>query len=559
MKFVPASSAALALALVSGCQRSADSGFLALGANDLGLVAERSAVEGDFLVAAVREAPADRNGDGDKEDSVLVVLDLARGTRALLPYAVRDGFTTGAGSVSFLVDEAAQGRDLDGDGDVSAETVLFVHDLATGVTTDLALAVRLFDGRGLAQEGGVLAFAVSEADQGADLDGDGRWTHDVVHVYEHGRARPLALELATRALPLVQDGRVLVSALEDGRVDWNGDGDRTDQAMLVVDARTGAARSLGRAVSAARAEGELLAFEYFEGEQGGVDLDGDGDLGDAVLEIHDLDNPFRFRARVPDVVDFWVAGGLVGLYASERPLDGNNGRGTVDAGVDLNADGDELDLVAFFYDRDTRSLVDTGVAVGPWAGAAPPPIACERRAAFLASEAAQGGLDLNGDGDADDHVLQLFDARSGSVFSTGAALFPRSLDNDLLALDGEHLVFQEADARLPGHYEVVVMELATGARHRLGRMAERLRLGERALLLSVPEAAAGLDLDGDGDRTDLVLEVHDLVTGTSTNTGLAVLPAALDRPGPEFADERVIVRVPGPGGDGAVLHAVRLR
>jgi len=55
--------------------------------------------------------------------------------------------------------------------------------------------------------------------------------------------------------------------------------------------------------------------------------------------------------------------------------------------------------------------------------------------------------------------------------------------------------------------------------------------------------------------------VHDLVTGTSTNTGLPVLPAALDRPGPEFAGERVIVRVPGPGRDahGAVLHAVRLR
>jgi hypothetical protein len=98
------------------------------------------------------------------------------------------------------------------------------------------------------------------------------------------------------------------------------------------------------------------------------------------------------------------------------------------SGVDLNGDGDAADYVAHLIDIGGVTI-NLGLAA---------PVVCEvllsgsicrpvapvigdTVVAFLAGEAAQGGSDLNGDGDAGDSVLYVYDSTSGVMTGTGLA------------------------------------------------------------------------------------------------------------------------------------------
>jgi hypothetical protein len=121
--------------LVSCHDSSGSSTSLALGVNDLGAVDRVLAFEDGLLVAAVSDPNADRNGGG--LESFLEVFDLRSGNRVFLPnVATGYGAKTGAGFVTFLVDEASAGRDLDGDGD-RIDLVVHVYDARRGPIRNL--------------------------------------------------------------------------------------------------------------------------------------------------------------------------------------------------------------------------------------------------------------------------------------------------------------------------------------------------------------------------------------------------------------------------------------
>jgi hypothetical protein len=97
---------------------------------------------------------------------------------------------------------------------------------------------------------------------------------------------------------------------------------------------------------------------------------------------------------------------------------------------DLNGDGDSLDVVLHVMDAQTGVTVNLGFAVPVVCDLAFPPGFCSPAQpvvgdtifAFLVSEAAQGAMDLNRDGDASDDVLFLYDDRQGEVQSTELAV-----------------------------------------------------------------------------------------------------------------------------------------
>ncbi|MGH9391804.1 MAG: hypothetical protein ACRD1Z_19555, partial [Vicinamibacteria bacterium] len=94
--------------------------------------------------------------------------------------------------------------------------------------------------------------------------------------------------------------------------------------------------------------------------------------------------------------------------------------------------------------------------------------------AMRTSEARSGGTDLNGDGDATDFVLQVFDWSTGLVRNTG-------------------------------------LEASGG-----------FRMAGRYIAFTVLESRqGGTDLNGDGDTADLVQHIYDAETGVATNLGLA--------------------------------------
>ena len=105
-----------------------------------------------------------------------------------------ESLTTAAQTVVFVVDEAAQGEDLDGDGLLESQVVQ-IKDVATGATTDTGAAVTRvsFDDvnkQALANDGNVVAFLQSEAASHDDLrpfgqeQGDGDRLDDALRVYD---------------------------------------------------------------------------------------------------------------------------------------------------------------------------------------------------------------------------------------------------------------------------------------------------------------------------------------------------------------------------------------
>ena len=144
-------------------------------------------------------------------------------------------------------------------------------------------------------------------------------------------------------------------------------------------------------------------------------------------------------------------------------------------GLDLDGDGDLFDRIAVIVDLDQRRLVDTRLSPGfPRSAESPQPVVTvsDEAIAFAVSEAETGGLDRNGDGDALDRVLALYERDTGIVTNLGVA----------------------------ARFVVANAEVAA---------------------FDVPESQEGRDLDGDGDQDDDVPFVHDRRTGETWSTGLA--------------------------------------
>ncbi len=124
---------------------------------------------------------ADLNGDGDTSDVILVTLK-TNGT-GLKNTGVDVGSIRGVTSFRVLLtrDEATAG-DLNGDGD-AADRVVHFADARTGSVTNLALAESPTGGTiyDVAAQADYLWFLVDEGAQGADLNADGDTNDRVVH------------------------------------------------------------------------------------------------------------------------------------------------------------------------------------------------------------------------------------------------------------------------------------------------------------------------------------------------------------------------------------------
>ena len=232
-------------------------------------------------------------------------------------------------------------------------------------------------------------------------------------------------------------------------------------------------RSLGLgAASAIRLEGQggLWALVVGELSQGATDLNGDGDANDDVLYLyHDGDaTPVSLGSAVGGIgLPFFsiaalaVGDGLVafGVYEGDQGF------------TDLNGDGDAGDVVLHVYDDHDGSITNTGLAVS----SAQPAIGADL-VAFLVREGAQGGGDLNGDGDTDDAVLHVYDGLSRVTTNTQRAV------------------------------------------------TSGLTFHDHAFAFTTDEASAGADLNGDGDETDeRVFELFDKTTGGLVHVPLAIL------------------------------------
>lgn len=499
----------LVSALVS-CHRSSDSSsFLEEGVNDLGTAERLLGFADGIVAAAVFENGVDLNGDGDDADSLLEIVNLGSGNRTFVPdVAIGSGVTTGAHFVSFLVDEAAAGRDLNGDGD-ALDPVAHVYDARRGSTRNLHLATY----SRIVQEGSLIAVGVHE-EPGVDLDGDGEFHDTITHVYAADRS--LLTMLPGDAFPdtLRIQGRRVICVTDD------------PETVQVYDADTGQLTTIDREADALWGDGSLLALVVPEWENGNQDLNGNGRIDDVFVELHDLETGL---VRATDENDCWILSlgeelAVVALVEYPEPVE------------------------VRVYDRFSDTLSDP---IGHWSSSTlDTALTSDRRHAYLVDEY-EVGADLDGDGQQMDKVLHVFDARTGTTRSVGRASFSApQIDAQRVAFLG---LAEPRSERPPTHTSVHLLDLRTGVVSDLGLMASEFQLVDGRIVALTPEEWQGVDLDGDQQLTHTVLQVLDLASGETLDTGLTVWNFD-DELQPIVLDGDVLALVVDGG-----LKAVRLR
>jgi hypothetical protein len=298
-----------------------------------------------------------------------------------------------------------------------------------------------FQGGGRVQND-VDAFVSVVAESIGDLNADGDRNDGVVHVRTLNDGKVVNLGLA--GTPVEGPGLVLVqvSELSQGRHDLNGDGDLRDSVAHVYELASGKLHNLRVIARNPRVGADWLAFLIAE-RDGGADLNGDRDTRDLVLHVYDGPSATltNLRLAVPSPLSavapqpLFLDGSLLVAFAVEG----------VDTG-DLNGDGDKIDVVPQIYDHSTKSLRNLALAMGtgdqPFTQALAAPYF-----AFGVHEGSQGLANLNGDGDRQDFVTHVYSAVDGSVRNLGLAISSLNGQFERYAFGGSSLAFLAVEAR----------------------------------------------------------------------------------------------------------------
>ena len=366
----------------------------------------------------------DLNGDGDSLDYVVQLYDVDR----RIAYDTRRAGTLagfGPGLAFLYVSEAGQRVDANADGDLS-DQVLHLFDMRFGQLVQTRL------GWGYAQPQGDedhVVCLVLESQQGVDLNGDGDLLDQVLHVVDRPSFTTRNLAIAGsfnfQDFLTLHEGKAYlgVGERDQGGVDLNGDGDVRDSVLHEIDLASGAARNLGvvGTIVTVRPDG-LLFLALFEGLEG-IDYDGDGDAQDIVPALLDPASATLTAFAMPFQT-------FQGSYVppAVSPLGDVAWLVPEDQTGDRNGDGDALDLVLHSLPHATTTPFFVVVAAHP----VDVPRFSGEVLHFLADEQAHGGADINGDGDSNDTIVFLHDASTLSSRNTmlaglGHALFGRNL------------------------------------------------------------------------------------------------------------------------------------
>ncbi len=417
--------------------------------------------------------------------------------------------------VAFIFD----GTELVPGADSGGLPPLYIHDRITGLKERVADALLLSawgprevalsgDGRsvafvtpdipGLTSENSFTDVALRGPDPGdvseQDRTDDGDIADTVLQVLDTGadpvREEPIgparaASVAAGRAAFLMPEAELNPPSSPTG-TDLNGDFDTTGTVVHLWSQQTGL-RNLRCAATAVALSDRWIAALVTESGQSGADLNGDGDSTDTVVKLRSLAAPAL--ASCADWTNLGVAADVLAvsdsIVAFTVPEAAQN--------TDLDGDGDLNDRIMQLYDASAGVLISTGRAAQEF-------VVSGNLLAFRVSEAAQGGTDLNGDGDTLDFVLHVYDVRTYKLLNTGQAATPCRRE--------------ACDSRFP--YRIV------------GGIVNFLTF----------EQEQGADLNGDGDSVDLVLQAYNPRAAAGSAQGGALAHTAGS---PEGSSDRKVI------------------
>ena len=393
--------------------------------------------------------------------------------------------------VGFTADDAAGAVPGDDNGFLDA----FVYDRQTGITQRASLAANGAQPNGdakrpiVSDDGSVVTFqstatnlvtgdtnnaldlfvrAPSFATPALDLFPDGTLDDTVLEVFDP--AAQTAALLCPSGDVAVADGRAAflrpesptgTAACAGGSLNIGVDADTDDQVVQLWDA-TGGVQNLGLAATAVALSSTHVAALADESAHGPADLNGDGDTNDEIVHVRALSSGSWIDiGEAADTIE--ACGALFPFITPESAR-----------GVDLNGDGDTNDRVLQAWDTATSSLRNVALPVDE--------LVCSGSLIAFRSPENASGSHSNGDADATDHVLSVYDASTGLVRESGQAITPCTI--------------AECDPRLP--FRIV---------------------GRTVKFLTLESEQGNTDLDGDGDAIDVVIQTFDVDSGATRTVG----------------------------------------
>jgi len=373
--------------------------------------------------------PALLNADEDADDTVGVVYDIANGEFLFDESVAVKAASVSNGRALILVPEAAESQDLNDDGDLGDDIVVF-YDAATDTATVVSFVTPVAGVEvSLSESFSCLTGLESElrilGDDGFDLNDDGDTDDAVLFFGQNAFAVPTGF--VAEQPKAVGAGCVFLLPEADqgaGGTDFNLDGDVDDRVL------SGIGNLLSATPFAAEeffATDEIVAFRVCEADQGNADLNQDGDTDDCVMHVFPFDfqtfEPINtgFAARVCDIPGcnpffepYRIQGSTVSFLVQEAdqagPLTGPGvGVGCLPSsppgGCDLTGDGDSDDFTIVVFNIVTRSAQVFEVTVPPPGEPSVSPFP-ERQLGQTVLNVrlteVQAGVDVDGDGQLSD-------------------------------------------------------------------------------------------------------------------------------------------------------------
>ena len=131
------------------------------------------------------------------------------------------------------------------------------------------------------------------------------------------------------------------------------------------------------------------------------------------------------------------------------------------------------------------------------------------------------GYDLNGDGDTKDGVIRYYNAKTASVTNTGEIGWHPSVSGTIIAFTTSELSVSQ-DLNQDGDVSDQIIrfyDIITGTTTNTGVAGSTPSLSGSTIAFLTSETWVTQDLNGDGDTSDYVIRYYDIVTNTVTNTG----------------------------------------
>lgn len=367
-------------------------------------------------------------------------------------------------------------------------------------------------------DGDHIFYKVFESFSNQNLNGDGDMKDLVLHYRNIQTGEVVNTRIAGDFLYqqiLSNRWLILIAQEADQSEDLNGDSDMADRVLQVHDLQTQTTTNSNLAVSTVlhNREGTQLLLRISEEHQF-EDLDGNREIENGKQTLH------IYSLETGEIKNF----GIDALFFLETETEYLFSIFESEKNEDYNQDGDRADPIFHFLDKETLELRNTQFSYAVTGAFRWTPKVLEQGEwlYFLIPERTQG-VDFNSDGDQGDLGVRAYNVHSKEILEVAASSFNTTKFNNHIVAYVEKESIQQRDLNEDGdtHDQVThIQNLLTGEIKNLKVAGFPAAFHNDFVIIRVSEGAQNEDLDEDGSIFGEVYFRYNLATDELTNLHL---------------------------------------